>query len=211
MIVHDVEQGTQQWLDLHIGIPTCSRFAKLVMPKKRKPSTQRDGLVNQLVAEWMLGQVVNEDLVTQFMQRGLTLEGKARDWYAYENDLDVQQVGFATLDDGTAGGSPDGLIGTEGGLEVKLPSPKVHVAYLRQPGLLVDDYFAQVQGYLWIWERHWWDIIAWNGPAGFPTVTQRVERDEGYIAALTEAVGLVTAEVNEILVRFGYRQAEVRN
>ena len=32
MIIHNVAQGTQKWLDLRKGIPTCSRFDEIVAP-----------------------------------------------------------------------------------------------------------------------------------------------------------------------------------
>ena len=32
MIIHNVAQGTQKWLDLRKGIPTCSRFDEIVTP-----------------------------------------------------------------------------------------------------------------------------------------------------------------------------------
>ncbi len=206
MIVHDVEQGSQEWLDLHVGIPTASRFDKLVTPKTMKPSTQRRVLVHQLVAEQMTGEVMNDGLTTQFMQRGLKQEGQARNDYAFEHDVDVEQVGFVLTDDELAGGSPDGLIGIDGGLEIKVPSPTKHVSYMLDPLSLMADYRHQLQGYLWVCDREWWDILSWNRPGGMPDVLQRVERDEEYIAVLAEAVGQVAAEVDEILVRFGYRQ-----
>ena len=206
MIRHDIEQGSQEWLDLHVGIPTASRFDKLVTPKTMKPSAQRRVLVHQLVAEQMTGEVLNDGLTTQFMQRGLRQEGQARNDYAFEHDVDVEQVGFVMTDDGLAGGSPDGLIGDDGGLEIKVPSPAKHVGYMLDPQSLVADYRHQIQGYLWVCGRQWWDVLSWSRPGGMPDVVQRVERDEEYIAALAEAVQQVAQEVDEILERFGYKQ-----
>jgi len=205
MIVHDCQQGSDQWKDFHIGTISASSVDKIVTPKTRKPSTQVRGLVNRLVAELMTGECLIDDGTTQFMERGLKLEAQARADYAWDHDVDVQEVGFVTTDDGLCGGSPDGLIGDDGGLEIKVPGPIVHVGYMRDPQRLANDYHSQVQCYLWITERRWWDILSWNRPGGLPDVIYTVERDEQYIDALAEAVRIVAAEVESILVRFGYR------
>lgn len=203
MIVHDVKQGTQEWLDLHIAIPTASRFAKLVTPKTMKVSAQAKTLACELAAEWMMGECVN-GVVTQYMQRGLKLEDQAIKRYEFDRDVTVQRVGFVTLDDGSAGCSPDGLVGDDGGLEIKCPGPVQHVGYMMEPDSLVDDYRAQVQGCLWVCDRQWWDACSWH--PGMEPVIVRVERDEAWSYALAGAVEEVNAAVHAMLVRFGYRK-----
>jgi hypothetical protein len=44
------------------------------------------------------------------MEYGSGTEEEARNWYAFQHDVEVQQVGFITTDDGRLGCSPDGLI-----------------------------------------------------------------------------------------------------
>lgn len=205
MIERDVKQGTQEWLDLHIAIPTASRFAKLITPKTMKASAQARTLAYELAAEWMLGEVINT-VVTQHMQRGLKLEDAAVKRYEFEHDTKVRRVGFVTLDDGSAGCSPDGLIDTDGGIEIKCPGPVQHVAYMDAPDALLDDYRPQVQGCMWICDRQWWDLVSWH-PAMTPVIV-RVERDESWSWALAEAVEEVNRVVNDLLVRFGYRKTE---
>src|SRR5699024_11403960 len=64
------------------------------------------------------------------MTRGTLLEPEARRIYAEQTGRDVDEVGFARLDTDTytLGSSPDGLVGETGGIEIKSPSAKVHVA-----------------------------------------------------------------------------------
>ena len=40
MIIHDVEQGTQEWLRVRFGVITASNADKILTPKTKKPSTQ---------------------------------------------------------------------------------------------------------------------------------------------------------------------------
>lgn len=209
MISHNVEQGSQAWLDLHIGVLTASRFHRLMTEKTRKASKGEavHKLACEVAAEWMLGHTLDSG-TSQFMQRGTALEKRAVDWYAFHRMVDVEPVGFITNDDESAGCSPDGLVGTDGGVEIKVPSPAKHVGYLTEPESLVDDYRAQCQGGMWITERVWWDLVSWH--PSIPSVVQRIERDDKYIAVLREAVSLVNAEVAAILTKHGHRERETQ-
>lgn len=203
MKIYDVQQGSQAWLDLHTGIVTASRFGRLVTAKKKQISTQVKSVARDLAAEWMVGNSL-DTAMTQMMQRGLKLEKQAAAWYAFDKGVEVQTVGFVTLDDGSAGCSPDGLIGDDGGLEIKCPAPDTHVEHLTDKESMVDKYRAQCQGGMWICQRTYWDLVSWHPT--IPPVIVRIERDEEYIKTLAEAVGMVNAEVNAILVEHGYRE-----
>lgn len=201
MIIHDVEQGSEEWLRMHLGIPTASRFGKIVTPKTRKPSTQAFGLICELVAEWMLGEGVNVPM-TQHMQRGLVLEGEAVNRYEFDHNVEAQRVGFVTDDDESVGCSPDALIGDDGGLEIKCPGAVKHIEYLLEPDRLRAAYFAQVQGSLWICGRQWWDLMSWH--PNLPPVRLRIVPDDEYIEALAEGVNRINERVKEVLQQFGY-------
>jgi exodeoxyribonuclease (lambda-induced) len=115
----------------------------------------------------------------------------------------VQQCGIILTDDGEIGASPDGLVGDDGILEMKCPSPKVHVGYMRT-GSVEKDYLSQLQGLLYVSGRKWVDVQSYC-PA-YPTVIIRTERDEKYIALLEKALAefrdTLRAAKRDILVRF---------
>lgn len=181
MIVYseaEYPQGSVEWMRLRLGIPTASEFDRLVTPKTHKPSAARDGYRAELLAEWLLGQP--EDWgSSDWMERGRAQEAEARRWYEFDRDVDVEQVGFVARDDGLVGGSPDGLVGDDGGLEIKVLSPKNHVLHLlgEEPG-----YVGQVQGLMHLTGRSWWDVLLYHHQ--LPKVVRRIERDEDYLAAL---------------------------
>jgi len=206
-ILH-VEQGSDEWRQARAGLPTASRFDKLVTPKTLKPSAQADALLYDLVAEWLLGRPLDDTGRSAFMERGTNLEDEARAWYAWERDCDPVQVGLCLLDDGTAGCSPDALVGEDGGLEIKVPSAGVHVHYLDDPDALVAEYRLQVQGSLWVTGRKWWDLLSWS-PA-FPSVLVRVEPDEKVQEALGTALRLFQAQLEAAKARFLERGIEPR-
>lgn len=183
MIVHDVEQGSAEWHNLRCGIPTASSFDRILTPTGKR-STQSDAYRDWLLAERIIGHPL-ESVKTSWMQRGNDLEAEAVAAYEFDRDLEAPLVGFVTTDDGRIGVSPDRLVGTDGLLEIKAPSPQVHVRYMRDRS--VDKaYYPQIQGQLLVTERQWTDILSYC--PGMPTVVIRVERDEKYQTALAEAL-----------------------
>ena len=196
MRIDQNEQGSPEWLAARLGIPSASMFAKLVTTKGIW-SASADAYINQLVAERLTGER-EEVFQSHHMLRGTELEPDARDLYSLISDAEVTEVGFCLHDTLSAGCSPDGLIGAEGGLEIKAPAPATHVEYLRG-GVLPSKYKQQVMGCLWITGREWWDFVSYH-PTMKPLIV-RVERDEEYIAALekcvTKAVNLIEENVEK--------------
>jgi hypothetical protein len=79
MIRLDLKQGTHEWLQARVGIPTASRFDDLITPKTRKPSSSATRYRNEILAEWILGHPI-EWGTSQWMERGTELESEARRW-----------------------------------------------------------------------------------------------------------------------------------
>ena len=196
MRVLNHEQGTQEWLTSRLGCPSGSGFDKLIT-STGKPSTQSEGYINQLIAEVITGKPT-EFRVTEAMERGTDLEPMARNFYELLGN-EVQEVGFCKHDSLECGVSPDGLIGEDGGLEIKVPAPHNHVAYLRE-GKLPTKYKQQVMGCLWVTGRDWWDFVSYH--ESMPALIVRVHRDEDYINALAnevaKAVDTIESEVNRL-------------
>lgn len=191
MIVYNVEQGSQDWINLRLGIPTASCFSKLLTPKTLKPSASADAYACELVAEELTGEPLDA-ASTGFMERGTGMESQAAAWYEFENDVEVQKVGFITNDDKTIGCSPDDLVGDKGGLEIKCPSAGQHVQNIFNMGI---KYKLQVQGCMLITGREWWDILSYN-PCIRP-VSIRVVRDEECISALADVLTAFISTVRE--------------
>ena len=191
------EQGTEAWLESRLGCPSGSGFDKLVT-STGKPSTSAEGYINQLIAELLTGKTTDMK-VTEWMQRGTELEPQARNFYELASGNQVQEIGFCKADNIEAGVSPDGLIGADGALEIKCPSPSVHVSYLRG-NKLPTKYVQQCQGVLWICEREWLDFVSYN--ESMPALIVRVHRDQDFIKALetevTKACNLIKDEVERL-------------
>ena len=186
MKILDVIQGTPGWVEARLGIPTSSRFDKIITPKKLEPSKSADMLICQLIAEKLLGQFVDNE-ESDWMNRGSNLEDIAADDYAFTHDVDLQRIGFCMTDDGLIGCSPDRfIIGANAGLEIKNPSVAKHISYILNPESLLETYRCQVLGSLWITELDYWDLMSYH--PYLPRVIVHCEQDEEFNTAISAAM-----------------------
>jgi len=176
-------QGSAEWIDARLALPTASQFHRILTPAKAQLAAARFTYRNELLAEWHLGYPV-VDAESGFMTRGTDMEEDARAWYELQRDAEITPGGFLLTDDGRAGCSPDGLVGEDGGLEIKVPAAKHHIGYLLDG--LDGEHRCQVQGGLMISGRKWWDVVIYSPT--FPSRIFRVERDEEFIIKLRQGV-----------------------
>lgn len=174
MIVHTFAQRSDAWFAARRGLPTCNSFDKILTAAKGLPSSSQDKLINELIAE-SLCPTYGYGYTSADMEAGSEMEAEARKFYAFESGHEVREVGLIVSDCGRFGGSPDGLVGEDGGLEIKCPSASTQIAYLRSM-VLPDQYKCQVHGYLVVTGREYWDFLAYYH--GLPKMMVRVLRDE---------------------------------
>lgn len=192
MIHFDCVQGTTEWAQLRIGIPTASAFDQIITAKTLKPSSAADKYAHRLLAELILN-VALDDATSGAMNRGQVLERKAVEYYELKRDVDTTPIGFVMRDDRRVGCSPDRFVGNDGLLEIKTPMAHTHVGYLLdEEGI---GYRLQVQGQLWLCEREWSDTLSYNPK--MPPALVRQTRDETVIKALALAVDQFLEQLDE--------------
>lgn len=186
----DVTQGTEEWHQLRLGIPTASKF-KVVMASGRgsNESRTRYDYLCDLAGEKITGRPA-ETFSNAHMERGREWEPEARKLYAFQTEADVKQIGFARR--GRAGCSPDGLIGNDGAVEFKSMLPRLLIK-VRMRGEYPPEHEAQCQGTLWILEREWIDISIYC--RDMPLFVQRIYRNDAYIRGLAMAVDQFNGEL----------------
>lgn len=190
------DQGSPEWFAARAGIPTASEFST-VMAQGRKgdESKTRRTYLLKLAGEIVTGEPA-ENYSNAHMERGKVMEDEARDAYALQARVDPDRIGF--IRSGAKGCSPDSLIGSSGGLEIKTCLPHIQIDRLLK-GVLPSEHKAQVQGSLWVAEREWWDFVSfWPR---LPLFVIRVYRDDGYIATLAGAVKQFNEELAETVER----------
>src|SRR5262245_7929435 len=195
MQIYDMEQGSSDWFQVRLGIPTASEFKVILAIKKdAREKITRKTYMRKLVGEIMTGMPM-ENYVSADMLRGKEQEADARDLYALvEEPPELRRVGF--IRNGRAGCSPDSLVGTHGMLEIKSAAAHVHLERM-EAGALPPEHRAQVQGGLWIAERHWCDFVSYC--PGLPLFVVRVARDDGYIEILKAAVEEFNKELADLV------------
>ena len=187
MRVITAEQGTDEWKQARVGVPSGSKFADIMA---KGGGATRATYLTALALERITG--VREDFKTTFaMEQGTEREPFARSAYEAHTGQFVTEIGFCMHDTMMVGVSPDGLVGKAGMTEYKCPMPKTHLEYLRlEPGKCPTAYRWQVQGQLWVAEREWCDFVSYNPdfPENAQMVIRRVVRDEKAIAELESEV-----------------------
>ena len=184
----DAPQGSPEWRQLHVGRVGASNLGSWLSVSKRdgKPLKARLDLERELSFEKAFN-VSFSKYVTGAMQAGIDNEGYVRDQYSSQMGVTVREVG--AFYNGQFIASPDGLVGNDGGIEIKWLQDSNWTEVLVS-GTPLDDHYKQIQGNLYASGRKWWDYIAANGNTGkFIVIT--IERDEELIAEIAESIKAV--------------------
>lgn len=208
-----MQQGTLEWKQARLGMITASRFADVMT----MPRTKRDREAGKLsqTAESYLYELLGEYFTRipvelpsfKAIQWGKDHEDEARLCYEAFRGVSVQQVGFVSIPGLRIGCSPDGLVGDDGGIELKCPYTTREHMRTTDTNTVPTEYEWQVQGNMLVTDRQWWDYVSFD-----PRFTDeesidmalhviRVERDEGRIEELREALLSFECKLNEKIER----------
>ena len=214
-----VEQGSPEWFAQRLGRITASNFGALMtLPRSKKD--REAGLISETARTYLIKKVseiltgMSKEFTTQSMEWGSETEDEARKIYELENMVEVKQIGFAILESNPiVGGSPDGLVGDDGIIEIKCPDSNTFTGYLLGDSI-VKGYMAQIQGNLWILDRSWYDFIVYD-----PRVIRedlrihimRVNRDDEYISKIAQAVDRALIHYGSMLNQLGLSFDDILN
>lgn len=211
MRVVDVEQGSEEWRLARLGKLGASMIADATARDRSGKGwgVTRARLMARLAAERLTGNLT-DGYTNAAMLWGTETEPKAREFYAFVQGVDVQQVGLVlhpTIDHAVA--SPDGLVGDDGLVQFKCPEQHTHLATLQ--GASIDGgYLKQMQWEMACTGRAWCDFVSFDPrwPGEMQLHVRRVSRDDVMIADLEKQAREFLAEVEstvEALVQT-YRQ-----
>lgn len=190
-------QGTDTWREARLGCATASRFADIIAAVKNGEAAARRNYRAQLVCERLTG-IPQDQYVSDAMLFGTETEPVARLAYEAETGHVVTETGFIAHAALRAGCSPDGLIGADGGVEIKCPNTATHIETLLD-GAMPMKHAPQVQGCMWITGRRWWDFVSFDPrlPDRLRLFVVRVPRDDAYIKRLAGEVNTFLLEVDD--------------
>lgn len=155
---HDIQQNTDEWLELRSGKLTGSSISKVMANYGKAFGEPAKKLAVDIALAQMTGKVQESGFSNEHTERGHEQEPLARMKYEQEYFCTVTNGGF--FDNDFTGCSPDGLVGDNGMVEIKSVIPSIH--YQRWRTDKYDPtYKWQLAFNLKEAERDWIDFISY--------------------------------------------------
>ena len=190
MIYHwDLIQQSDEWFEVKKGKMSASHATAIGNCGKGLETYCRQIVKDMIVPRQFY---TNKDI-----ERGNELEPIARTTYEFETGSPVKQIGFITYND-FVGCSPDGLVGEDGGLELKARNDDIHF------GLLLGDSVDssaiwQMNMNMLITGRKWWDFGSYNPNFKKSLFTKRFYPDEQKFTALLKGFSIGEELIKQLL------------
>lgn len=161
---YDIEQNTDEWLDMRAGKVTGSSIAKIMANYGKAFGKPAKDLAATIAIEQLTGNRQNSvHYSNAHMDRGHIEEPIARALYEETYFVDVTNGGF--YDNDKTGSSPDGRVGDDGLIEIKSAIISVHYDRIRK-GTFDSAYKWQFLFNMREANRLWIDFISYC--ADFP-------------------------------------------
>ncbi len=192
-------QGSQAWLQARCGVVTASRFNDVMAKIKSGEAAFRYNYKAEIIAERLTG-LPTASFSNAAMQWGTDHEDEARRVYESITGTQVEQTGLVKHVDWEVGASPDGLVGSNGLIEIKCPNTATHIQTLLAKEM-PKKHYAQVQGQMWITNRVWCDFVSYDPRLDDKNAIfiTRVKKDDEYIKLLCDEIKAFLQEVNELI------------
>jgi putative phage-type endonuclease len=200
-------QGTTEWKQLRLGKVTASRVSDVLSKVKNGESASRTKYRTELVVQ-RLTKEPGESFTNAAMEWGTATEPFARAAYEASTSTCVMQVPFVShLSIPNFGCSPDGMISTNGLIEIKCPNSTTHIEYLLD-GKPPAKYISQMQCQMAVTGRKWCDFVSYDPrlPEDLQLFVVRLERDDEYIKAMEEEVTKFLEEVETMYKQLKEKQ-----
>lgn len=161
MKILNLQQRSQEWFEARLGVITGSRAKNIF-------KSNNLSFIDELIAERMTQQQ-EESFTSKAMEHGILFEPEALATYNERHNANAEEVGFCVHDNYYwLAVSPDALIFDEvgidavGAVEIKCPSSKKHVEYIRQ-NKIPNEYKHQIFHYFIVIETlQYLDFVSYD-------------------------------------------------
>ena len=196
--IEAIQQGSEAWHQMRLGKVTASRVADLLAKTKTGPSASRGNYLIELALQ-RVTKTIEESYTNAAMEWGTQTEPQARVAYEVKTGNFVDQVAF--IDHPTIAGfgcSPDGIVGSDGLIEIKCPNSATHWSYIKanEPP---NKYFIQMQAQMAVTGAKWCDFVSFDPrmPERSQLLVVRVMRDPEYILYMEAEISSFLKEVEK--------------
>lgn len=201
-----IVQGTPEWHALRLGKVTASRVADVIAKTKTGYSASRANYAAELLCERLTGRPA-PTFLNDAMRWGAEQEPFARQVYIDRRGLEVFETSFVDHPEiAMTGASPDGLVGSDGLVEIKCPNTATHIETLDGAGI-PDKYLVQMQWQMACTGRDWCDFVSFDPrlPPAMQLHVERVERDVSRVLELENEVAGFLADLDAKVARLRQR------
>ena len=192
-------QRSDEWNCARLGNVTASRVADIMPGVRGGYLASRKNYMAELICERLTGKP-QESFQSEPMIRGIELEPYARSMYEAKNGVWVTEVGYLphpTIEH--FGGSPDGLVGEDGLIEIKCPNTATMIDVLMTEK--VDRiYYTQMQVYMILAGAQWCDYVVYDDrlPENLCYFQKRVGADDKYMVEIETEVKKFLVELDDL-------------
>lgn len=208
--VLDAPQRSPEWRQSRTGVATASRAVDILgRLKTGLPNQAQQDYYTQLIVEILTGEPQDDIWQTVHQKRGIDCEQFAIRDVASLTGWDIDRPGFLMMRDCAAGCSPDGMVGTDTVVEVKVLKSTNHVKLIRDAGGLRGNvpaaYLPQARHLLWVTGADALEFAAWDDrfPKGLRIYRATLlARDAGlteYDSAVRTFIDSVAAEAARLM------------
>ncbi len=199
------DQGSPQWFADRCGCATASRMADVLATIKNGEAASRANYRAELIAQRLTG-IVEPGYTTPDMERGTEMEPFARAAYELKMNTIVEEVGFIRHPSiEWSGASPDGLVGTDGLVEIKAPKTSTHIGYLLA-GIPPAKYIPQMAWQCACTGRKWCDFASYDPRLsdGLKLFVVRYTPTPEKLAEMEAAVKVFITEIDVMLAKLNH-------
>ena len=194
MKIYNIIQGSPEWFNMRVGKVTASH-AQAIGNNGKGLDTYLLEVVSEMFSSAQKDQYSNEHT-----ERGNELEPLARSMYELQENVEVEEIGFAEYND-FVGCSPDGLVGKDGMIEIKCPDDKTYFNLLMNEKI-DNAYIWQCQMNMLILERKWCDLVFYNPNFEKSMKIFRLEPDKEMFSRLKEGFAKAEKEIIRMISKY---------
>lgn len=198
-----IEQRSQEWFEMRRGKITSSEIHKIMGGKGESLSETAKTYLLEKACEFYGGH--GNPATGAAVEWGMDLEDQAIEVYESKTKNKVDKCSFIPINE-SYGGSPDGKVKKDGGIEVKCPYNSVnhfkHGLIKTQEDFkkVAPNYYYQCVSHMIALDAKWCDFISYDPRVNedYQIFVFRLLRDEDEITAVKLRVEVATKYLNEL-------------